>query len=158
MWPAGDGAADRRAAAPTAGSGWSRPRSPRWFATERRTFRADRVAEARPTGETVRIDDPPDAAGLVATMLTSHYPVYGTVVLPVPLPEARRLVPPGAGVHESVGADATRVTVGGRDLDELATRLLALAVPLTGVEPGELRAVLRARLRSQLDALGPEDA
>ncbi|MEW2544695.1 hypothetical protein AB0910_02765 [Streptomyces sp. NPDC047002] len=34
----------------------------------------------------------------------------------------------------------------------------ALAVPLTGVEPREPRTVLRARLRSQLDALGPEEA
>ncbi|MFJ6386957.1 helix-turn-helix transcriptional regulator [Streptomyces sp. NPDC091972] len=122
-----------------------------------RTFRADRVVEARPTGQPVRIDSPPDAARMVADMLTSDYPVYATVVLPVPLEEAQRLVPPGAGVHESVGPDATRVTLGGTHLDELADRLLALTVPLTVLEPAELRTLLRTRLRTQLDALTPGD-
>jgi predicted DNA-binding transcriptional regulator YafY len=118
-----------------------------------RTLRADRVVEARPTGQPVRIENPPDAARMVADMLTSHYPLYATVVLPVPLEEAQRLVPPGSGIHESTGPDSTRVTLGGSDLDELATRLLALAVPLTVVAPDELRTVLRTRLRAQLGAL-----
>ncbi|MGW6443478.1 helix-turn-helix transcriptional regulator [Lentzea sp. NPDC055074] len=120
-----------------------------------RTFRADRVVEARPTGQPVRIETPPDAARLVAHMLTSDYPVYATAVLAVPLEEAQRLVPPGSGTHESVGPETTRVTLGGTSLDELATRLIALAVPLSSVEPDDLRAVLRDRLRSQLDALTP---
>jgi len=122
-----------------------------------RTFRADRVLEARPTGQSARIEDPPDAARMVTDMLTSDYPLYATVVLPVSLEEAQRLVPPGSGIHESVGPGATRVTLGGRDLDELATRLLSLAVPLTVVAPDELRGVLRTRLRAQFDALASED-
>jgi hypothetical protein len=64
---------------------------------------------------------------------------YATVVLPVPLEEAQRLVPPGSGSHESTGPDTTCVTLGGSTLDELATRLLALAVPLAVLAPDELR-------------------
>ena len=121
-----------------------------------RTFRADRVVEARPTGQPVRIENPPDAARMVADMLTSDYPLYATVVLPVPLEEAQRLVPPGSGIHESTGPDTTRVTLGGIDLDELAARLLSLAVPLAVVAPDELRDELRSRLRAQFDALASE--
>nr|WP_234341728.1 WYL domain-containing protein [Streptomyces sp. NRRL S-646] len=115
------------------------------------------MVEARPTGQPVLIENPPDAARMVADMLTSDYPLYATVVLPVPLEAAQRLVPPGSGVHESVGPEATRVTLGGNDLDELATRLLSLAVPLAVVAPDELRDVLRTRLRAQFDALAWED-
>ncbi|WP_189154822.1 helix-turn-helix transcriptional regulator [Lentzea pudingi] len=122
-----------------------------------RTFRADRAVDVRPTGQPVRIESPPDAARLVADMLTSDYPFYATAVLPVPIEEAQCLVPPGSGTHESVGPDGTRVTLGGSSLDELATRLIALAVPLSAVEPSELRAVLRGRLQSQLDALHDQD-
>lgn len=118
-----------------------------------RTLRADRVVEVRPTGEPVRIEYPPDAARMVADMLTSNYPLYATVVLPVSVEEAQRLVPPGSGIHESAGPDTTRVTLGGTDLDDLATRLLELAVPLAVVAPAELRTVLRTRLRAHLNAL-----
>ncbi|QUQ65817.1 helix-turn-helix transcriptional regulator [Kutzneria sp. CA-103260] len=119
---------------------------------EWRTFRADRVVEAHRTGAAARIADPPDAARLVADMLTSHYPVYATVVLPVPLAEAQWLIPPGSGVHEPDG-DNTRVSLGGVDLDDLADRLLRLATPLTVLAPDDLRETLRRRVLAQLDAL-----
>ncbi len=117
-----------------------------------RTFRADRVVEAHRTGVTTRITDPPDAARLVADMLTSHYPVYATVLLPVPLAEAQRLIPPGAGVHEPDG-DGTRVSLGGVDVDDLADRLVRLGTPLTVLAPDDLRETLRRRVLAQLDAL-----
>jgi hypothetical protein len=41
---------------------------------EWRTFRADRVTEARPTGHLTELADPPDAALVVSRMLTSDYP------------------------------------------------------------------------------------
>jgi predicted DNA-binding transcriptional regulator YafY len=117
-----------------------------------RTFRADRVVEAHRTGAEARITDPPDAARLVADMLTSHYPVYATVLLPVPLAEAQRLIPPGAGVHEPDG-DGTRVSLGGVDVDDLADRLVRLGMPLTVLAPDDLRETLRRRVLAQLDVL-----
>ena len=131
--------------------------SNRWYLVARsngewRTFRADRVQEAHRTGVPARIDDPPDAARMVADMLTSHYPVYATVHLPMPVAQAQQLIPPGSGVHEAVG-NGTRVTLGGTDLDSLAARLLALATPLTVLAPDQLRTALRDRLQAQLAAL-----
>lgn len=117
-----------------------------------RTFRADRVQEAHRAGVTARITDPPDAARLVADMLTSNYPVYATILLPVPVEQARQLIPPGAGVHEADGAN-TKVSLGGTDLDDLATRLLSLATPFTVLAPDDLRETLRGRVQAQLDAL-----
>ncbi|MEU9730639.1 hypothetical protein [Streptomyces sp. NPDC048002] len=73
--------------------------------------------------------------------------------LPLPLEEANRPVPPGVGRHGNTGPDTTRVTLGGTDLDELATRLLALAVQLSVVAPDKLG----VRLRQHLDALTSYD-
>jgi hypothetical protein len=60
---------------------------------EWRTFRADWVAEAHPTGHLVRLVDPPDAALLASRMLTSDYPLYTIIRLSLPLDRAMRLVP-----------------------------------------------------------------
>ncbi|REH43820.1 putative DNA-binding transcriptional regulator YafY [Kutzneria buriramensis] len=116
-----------------------------------RIFRADRVVEAHRTGRPAVITDPPDAGRLVSEMLISDYPVYARVRIPAGLDEARRLVPPGAGLHEPDGADATVITLGGVDLDELAVRLIRLGTPLRVLEPVELNDVLRMRLRDLLD-------
>ncbi|MFC9649409.1 helix-turn-helix transcriptional regulator [Streptomyces sp. NPDC056937] len=118
---------------------------------EWRTFRADRVAEAHPTGEPVNLVDPPDAALLVSRMLTSGYPLYATVRLPVPLDEALRLVPPNLGTHQADGANATLVTIGGTGPDELAACLLCLPTPFRVLSPDEVREAVRRRLRALLD-------
>jgi predicted DNA-binding transcriptional regulator YafY len=122
-----------------------------------RTFRADRVAQARPTGEPVRLVDPPDAAALVARMLTSDYPLYTTIRLPVPMDQALRLVPPNRGVHRPDGDDATTVTIGGADADDLAAFLLRLGTPLRVLSPDDVRAALRSRIRNLLDDGAPEN-
>jgi predicted DNA-binding transcriptional regulator YafY len=83
---------------------------------------------------------------------TSHYPVYATVLLKVPLAEAQRLIPPGSGTHEPDGPN-TRVSIGGADLDNLATRLLSLVTPFSVLAPDDLRETLRRRVQAQLDAL-----
>jgi predicted DNA-binding transcriptional regulator YafY len=121
--------------------------------TRWRTFRADRVVEARPVGRPVALVDPPDAAKLVARMLTSDYPLYTTIRLPVGAEQARRIVPPGRGVHEPDGAEATLVTIGGSDVEELAAYLVRLATPLRVVVPDEVRDELRRRLTGLLDAI-----
>ncbi|MCX2731544.1 WYL domain-containing protein [Saccharopolyspora sp. NFXS83] len=122
----------------------------RWYLVARdvergawRTFRADRVLHAEPTGRVVRIDDPPAAARLVAETLTSDYPLYAKVRLHVALDEAMRAIPPTAGVHRADGPGATVVEVGGTDVESLATRLVKLGVPLTVLSPAEVRAAVR---------------
>ncbi|WP_405614481.1 WYL domain-containing protein [Streptomyces sp. NBC_01508] len=94
-----------------------------------RTFRADRVTEARPTGRLTDLADPPDAALLVSRMLTSGYPLHTTVRVALPLDQALHLIPRNLGVHASDGAHATLVTIGGSTPEELATYLLRLATP-----------------------------
>jgi predicted DNA-binding transcriptional regulator YafY len=119
-----------------------------------RTFRADRVLEARTIGRPVHLVDPPDAARLVAQMLTSDYPLYTTIRLPVPPDQASRIVPPGRGVHEPTAGGATLVTIGGTDADDLASYLISLATPVHVVSPDEVRKALRRRLTALLDAIG----
>jgi predicted DNA-binding transcriptional regulator YafY len=116
-----------------------------------RTFRADRVTGAHPTGILVELADPPDAAALVSRMLLSDYPLYATIRLPLPLDEARRVVPPHRGGHQPEGPDATLVTIGGIDPDQLAGYLLSLATPLRVLSPDPVREALRHRIRDLLD-------
>jgi predicted DNA-binding transcriptional regulator YafY len=110
-----------------------------------RTFRADRVIDARPTGRMVRLDDPPDAARLVAETLTSDYPLYATVRLLIPLDDALRVVPPTVGVHRPDGPDATVVKIGGTDAESLGLYLMRLGVPLTVLSPDDVREAVRQR-------------
>ncbi|WP_156755641.1 helix-turn-helix transcriptional regulator [Actinokineospora pegani] len=110
-----------------------------------RTFRADRVVDARATGRPVDIADPPDAARLVARMLTSDYPVYARVLLEQPPDEARRLVPPTAGTCEDDGAGNTVVTIGGVDAESLAERLFQLGTPLRVLSPPAVREAVHRR-------------
>jgi predicted DNA-binding transcriptional regulator YafY len=133
--------------------------SHRWYVValdltrgEWRTFRADRVVSARPTGEPVELADPPDAAQLVARMLTSDYPLYVTIRLPIPTAEAQRLVPPGRGIHEPAGAHATDVTIGGTDVAGLVRFLIGLATPLEVLSPPEVRTAYQQHLRTLLEA------
>ncbi|MFD8339295.1 helix-turn-helix transcriptional regulator [Streptomyces solisilvae] len=121
---------------------------------EWRTFRADRVVAASPTGQPAQLADPPDAAQLVARMLTSDYPLYATIRLPVPPDEAKRIVPPGRGVHEPDGAGATTVTIGGTDLTGLVRYLLGLATELRILSPPEVQEAFRLRLCELLNADG----
>jgi predicted DNA-binding transcriptional regulator YafY len=115
-----------------------------------RTFRVDRATEARTIGQSRSITHPPDAALLVARMLTSNYPLYTKVRFPVPLERALELVPPNRGVHEADGGDATVVTIGGSDADELTTYLLSLATPLRVLSPDDVRDEVRRRTRELL--------
>ncbi|MCE7010250.1 WYL domain-containing protein [Kibdelosporangium philippinense] len=115
-----------------------------------RTFRADRVIDARTTGHAVHLVDPPDAARLVAEMLVSDYPLYTTIRLPVPVDQAKRIVPPGRGVHEPAADCSTLVTIGGVDADDLATYLISRATTLQVISPDEVREALHRRLREIL--------
>jgi predicted DNA-binding transcriptional regulator YafY len=114
---------------------------------EWRTFRADRVMDAQPTGVTVDLVDPPDAARLVSdTIVRTGYPFYARVRLPVPLREALRLVAPIVATHEADGDDATIITIGGSDPDQLAAYLLGLRTQVQVLSPGSVRQALLSRL------------
>lgn len=120
-----------------------------------RTFRADRVTDAHPTGVLSDLEDPPDAAALVARMLLRDYPLYAVIRVPLAVDEARRLVPPHRGSHEPDGPTATLITIGGTDPDQLAGYLLSLVSPLQILSPDTVREALRSRVR---DLLGPDHA
>ncbi|MEU0333995.1 YafY family protein [Streptomyces sp. NPDC006193] len=131
----------------------------RWYFVARdvdrgwRTFRADRVERLTPTGERVRITDPPDPAALVSRNIANGpYPLSATVRLLLPLDQALRLVPATVGTHRPDGPDATLVDIGGPDADGLARYLLGLATPLRVLAPDEVREALIRRTRELLDA------
>lgn len=109
-----------------------------------RTFRADRVIAAHPTGTQFALDDPPDAAALVAQMLLSDYPVYATIRLPMPQDAARKVVPPHRGSHEP-DASGTIVTIGGTSPNQLAGYLFGLDTPLEILSPESVRDAVRQR-------------
>ncbi|MEU3252363.1 YafY family protein [Streptomyces sp. NPDC006997] len=127
----------------------------RWYFVARdvakgewRTFRADRVGRLQPTGRPVDIVDPPDPALLVSrSIATGAYPLYVTIRLPLPMRQARRLIPATVGTHRSEGGDATIVVIGGPDADGLARYLLSLATPLRVLAPDDVRAALLRRTR-----------
>lgn len=124
----------------------------RWYLVARdvdrdawRTFRADRMLATEPTGEAVRLDDPPEAARLVARALTGDHPLYATVRLRMPVDEAMRRIPPTSGLHRPDGPDATIVRLGGHDAGALADRLLGLGVPLRVLSPDAVRDAVHDR-------------
>lgn len=127
----------------------------RWYFVARdvargewRTFRADRVAQAQPTGQVVELLDPPDPALLVSRGIArGTYPLDVTVRLPLPMDRALRLVPPTVGTHHPDGPDATIVEIGGPDAEALAKYLLSLGIPLRVLSPDDVRQALLRRTR-----------
>lgn len=137
----------------------------RWYFVARdvardqwRTFRADRVVRARPTGHPVELVDPPDPALLVSRGIAGVvYPLYATVRLPHPVDRALRLVPPTIGTHRPDGPDATLVEIGGNDADHIAAYLLGLGTPLRVLSPDPVREALLRRARELLEDNGDGD-
>ncbi|MFC5667006.1 helix-turn-helix transcriptional regulator [Kitasatospora misakiensis] len=122
---------------------------------EWRTFRADRVTQAQPTGQEVELVDPPDPALLVSRGIASGvYPRYVTVRLPLPMDRALRLVPPTVGTHHPDGPDATIIEIGGPDADGLAKYLLSLGTPLRVLSPDDVRQALLRRTRELFEDNG----
>ncbi|MFF1544364.1 helix-turn-helix transcriptional regulator [Streptomyces sp. NPDC058291] len=134
----------------------------RWYFVARdvargewRTFRADRVTQARPTGHMVELLDPPDPALLVSRgIATGAYPLYVTIRLPLPMEQAVRIIPPTVGAHHPDGPDATVVEIGGPDADGLARYLLSLGAPLRVLSPDDVRQALLRRTRELFEDNG----
>ena len=124
----------------------------RWYLVARdvdrdvwRTFRLDRVQDARRTGHRFEASPPPDGTDL-DTMLnesitTTPYRFSAKVIVNLPARGLRALIPPAVGVVGELPGDGQRsvLTVGSDSIDALAGHLVALGAPFDVVEPPELR-------------------
>jgi predicted DNA-binding transcriptional regulator YafY len=108
-----------------------------------RSFRVDRISGPVPTGMRVVHRDTPDAASFVAEGLAvGAYPVRASVILHVPLEEARRHVHPAVGVVEN-SKKGTLLRIGADDADWIARYLASLRCRFTIIEPAELIEAVR---------------
>lgn len=121
----------------------------RWYLLARdvdrdawRTFRVDRVAQARRTGHRfVPEPDPPDAATMVGEAITTA-PYRHQAVVAFPTTSADQLarrVPPTVGVVRSDGEGGCVLTTGANDLAALAGHLVGLDLDFDVHEPPALR-------------------
>jgi predicted DNA-binding transcriptional regulator YafY len=136
--------------------------APRWYLVARdlrrqawRTFRVDRVSEARPLGARVRFDDAPDAAALVAESITTAvYRWTATIRLELPHARARHVVGATIGQLTEETDTTTLLRLGANELDWLARYLVGLTCELEVLEPPELVTAIRA-LGRHLATTGP---
>ena len=104
-----------------------------------RTLRVDRIESVERTGHIVHLVDPPDATSLVGQATTvAPYLWQATIVVRASVDVVRGRVPATVGVVEP-HAEGCLLSVGSDDLVGLAGHLVALDLPLTVVEPAELR-------------------
>jgi len=117
-----------------------------------RTFRVDRMSEARTTNTRFTpIENPPDAAQLVARgVAVAGYDTSARVLLQLPYDDAARVIPPTIGVLAASGDGATVAHIGG-DLDWIARYLAGLECPFEVLEPAALHDELHALGRRLLD-------
>jgi predicted DNA-binding transcriptional regulator YafY len=110
-----------------------------------RTFRVDRIRDAVGTGHRFTIDDPPDAAALVARgMAVGAYQIQARVHVHAPADEISQVVPRTVAVIEARTDGTTVLIIGGDSLGWLAGYLASLPFALEVLDPEELRAELRA--------------
>jgi predicted DNA-binding transcriptional regulator YafY len=108
-----------------------------------RTFRVDRISEAKGTGVPFERTEEPDAAALVArgVALAAH-PIQARVRLYVDAEEAARHVGPTVGVIEASDGASTTVAIGG-DREWIASYVAGLSCRFEVLEPTEVRAAVR---------------
>jgi predicted DNA-binding transcriptional regulator YafY len=127
----------------------------RWYLLARdaarddwRTFRVDRIGEARPTGVRFVPRDPPDAAAFVAnSVTTAPYRFRVRVLVHAPLAEVADQVTPTTGMLEPAGEDRCLLTTGSDSLQRVAFHLAAMGPEFTIIEPPELLAAVREMAR-----------
>jgi predicted DNA-binding transcriptional regulator YafY len=120
-----------------------------------RTFRVDRMSSVRATGTRFTpVDDPPDAAQLVARgIAVATYTTQARVRVHTGLEDAQRLFPQTVAVLEPDGDGTTIAHIGG-DPDWIARYLAGIEPRFEVLEPPSVRAELRA-LGRRLIALDP---
>jgi predicted DNA-binding transcriptional regulator YafY len=117
-----------------------------------RTFRVDRMSTLRPTGARFSpIDDPPDAAQLVARgIAVGSYADSALIRLHASIDQAARAIPSTIAVLEPSDDGTTIAHIGG-DADWIARYLAGLECRFEVIEPEAVREELRALGRRLLD-------
>jgi predicted DNA-binding transcriptional regulator YafY len=105
-----------------------------------RTFRVDRVVALVGTGHRFRLEDPPDAAELVARAVKSApYDLTAEVRFALPAAELEARLSPWAGQIRPDGDDASILATGASRIEHLAAFLLSTGLDFEILEPAELR-------------------
>jgi len=109
-----------------------------------RTFRVDRISQPSSTGLRFVLEDPPDAAALVAEgVAISVYNLKARVILRIPFERAQRMISPTIGVIERQGRD-TLLRIGADDPGWIAGYLAGLDCAFTILDPPELKQAVAA--------------
>ena len=119
----------------------------RWYLVARdldrddwRSFRVDRLAEPRATGQRSRPVDPPDAARFVSEGVAARpYRWQARVVLDAPADVVVRQVPPTVAVVEVLDDARCLLVTGADHLDAIVAHLVLLDTSFTVLDPPELR-------------------
>jgi predicted DNA-binding transcriptional regulator YafY len=130
----------------------------RWYLLARdtarddwRTFRVDRIGQARPAGPRFVPREAPDAAAFVArSVTTAPYRYQVRALVHAPLAEVAEQITPRTGMLEPAGEDRCVLTTGSDSLQGIACHLAAMGPEFTIIEPPELIAVVR-ELAGRLD-------
>ena len=110
-----------------------------------RSFRVDRMSDARATGIRSMRRPAPDPVEMVHQgVAVDAYQHQAEVVLHVPMEWAQRMVPATIGKLEAEGKERSRLVIGADDMDWLARYLVSLSVPFDVVSPDGLKAELAA--------------
>jgi predicted DNA-binding transcriptional regulator YafY len=133
----------------------------RWYLLARdavrddwRTFRVDRIGQARMTGARFVPREAPDAAAFVANAVTTApYRFQVKVVVHAPLAVVAEQVTPTTAVLEPAGSDRCLLTTGADSLERIAGHLAAMGPEFTIIEPPELIGVVTAQA-GRLDRAG----
>lgn len=124
--------------------------APRWYVagwchlrTDLRLFRLDRIQEIAPADGAFKPPRNFDSLAFIAQSLATMPGAWSVeVLLHVPLDDARRVIPPSHGTLESTDG-GTIYRCATDSLDWLARGLVRLALPLTALNPPELKTTLR---------------
>ena len=110
-----------------------------------RSFRVDRMSDARATGIRSMRRPAPDPVEMVHQgVAVDAYQHQAEVVLHAPMEWAQRMVPATIGELEAEGKERSRLVIGADDMDWLARYLVSLSVPFDVVSPDGLKAELAA--------------
>nr|MDT0661212.1 WYL domain-containing protein [Micromonospora sp. DSM 115978] len=120
---------------------------------DRRTFRVDRIAVPRSTGERITAGQPPpDAAAFVADAIsTGPYRFRARVLIHAPAAVVAERVPPSVATIEATGPAHCELITGSDSLGLIALHLALLGPDFTVLEPAELIEEV-GRMAARLDA------
>lgn len=143
----------------------------RWYLVARdvhrdawRTLRVDRMSAPEITGHTFVLDDPPDAAALVAQAIAVNpYRHAARVRVHADAETLAARVPPTVAMIERLDDATSLLTTGAHDLDSIAVHLALLGFDVDVLDPPELRTRMHTIARRLLagakrgDHLSPDD-